>query len=173
MTHVVLLGVSVAPGTFCSRGVDVNRVQQVPEASKYTANSLISLTPETDLKRYMQFVKLTSGRFTNDISAKQKKLYYTFFFNLCGGTFGTAATTGLLYQPRMIGDGDLDTIWTVSCQLLVPAALPPEKQPALSIGRKTCEPHGASEHCPCRESNADSAVFQFVVYLLHRPSYPR
>jgi hypothetical protein len=29
-----------------------------------------------------------------------------FFFNLCCGTLGTAATTGLLYQPRMIGDGD-------------------------------------------------------------------
>jgi hypothetical protein len=29
-----------------------------------------------------------------------------FFFNSCGGTLGTAATTGLLYQPRMIGDGD-------------------------------------------------------------------
>jgi hypothetical protein len=29
-----------------------------------------------------------------------------FFFNLCGGTLGTAATTGLLYQPQMIGDGD-------------------------------------------------------------------
>jgi hypothetical protein len=28
------------------------------------------------------------------------------FFNLCSGTLGTAATTGLLYQPRMIGDGD-------------------------------------------------------------------
>jgi hypothetical protein len=24
---------------------------------------------------------------------------------LCDGTLGTAATTGLLYQPRMIGDG--------------------------------------------------------------------
>jgi hypothetical protein len=29
-----------------------------------------------------------------------------FFFNLCGGTFGTAATTGVLYQPRIKGDGD-------------------------------------------------------------------
>jgi hypothetical protein len=29
-----------------------------------------------------------------------------FFFNLCGGTLGTAATTGLLYQTRMVGDGD-------------------------------------------------------------------
>jgi hypothetical protein len=28
------------------------------------------------------------------------------FFYLCGGTLGTAATTGLLYQPRMIGEGD-------------------------------------------------------------------
>jgi hypothetical protein len=27
---------------------------------------------------------------------------YRFFFNLWGGTFGTAATTGLLYQPRVI-----------------------------------------------------------------------
>jgi hypothetical protein len=32
------------------------------------------------------------------------------FFNLCGGTLGTAATTGLLYQPRMIGDGDCGKI---------------------------------------------------------------
>jgi hypothetical protein len=32
------------------------------------------------------------------------------FFNLCGGTLGTAATTGLLYQPRMIGDGDCGEI---------------------------------------------------------------
>jgi hypothetical protein len=33
-----------------------------------------------------------------------------FFFNLCGGTSGTAATTGLVYQPRMIGDGDCGEI---------------------------------------------------------------
>jgi hypothetical protein len=33
-----------------------------------------------------------------------------FFFNLCSGTFGTAATTGLLYQTRMIGDGDCGEI---------------------------------------------------------------
>jgi hypothetical protein len=29
-----------------------------------------------------------------------------FFFNSRGGTLGTAAITGLLYQPRTIGDGD-------------------------------------------------------------------
>jgi hypothetical protein len=29
-----------------------------------------------------------------------------FFFNLCGGTLGTGAITGLLYQSLMIGDGD-------------------------------------------------------------------
>jgi hypothetical protein len=28
----------------------------------------------------------------------------------CGGTLGTAATTGLLYQPRMIRDGDCGEI---------------------------------------------------------------
>jgi hypothetical protein len=33
-----------------------------------------------------------------------------FFFNLCCGTLGTAATTGLLYQTRMIGDGDCGEI---------------------------------------------------------------
>jgi hypothetical protein len=35
--------------------------------------------------------------------------FFTFllaFFNLCGGNLGTAAATGILYQPRMIGDGD-------------------------------------------------------------------
>jgi hypothetical protein len=35
---------------------------------------------------------------------------FFFFFNLCGGTSGTAATTGLLYHPRMIGDGDCGEI---------------------------------------------------------------
>jgi hypothetical protein len=29
-----------------------------------------------------------------------------FFFNLYGGTWRTAATTGLLYQPQMIGEGE-------------------------------------------------------------------
>jgi hypothetical protein len=32
------------------------------------------------------------------------------FFYLCGGTLGTAATTGLLYQPQVIGDGDCGKI---------------------------------------------------------------
>jgi hypothetical protein len=33
-----------------------------------------------------------------------------FFLTLCGGILGTAATTGLLYQPRKIGDGDCGEI---------------------------------------------------------------
>jgi hypothetical protein len=33
-----------------------------------------------------------------------------FLFNLCGGTWDTAATTGLLYQPRMMDDGDCGEI---------------------------------------------------------------
>jgi hypothetical protein len=31
-------------------------------------------------------------------------------FFVCGGTSGTAANTGLLYQPRMIGNGDCGEI---------------------------------------------------------------
>jgi hypothetical protein len=37
-------------------------------------------------------------------------LHVNFFFNLCGGALGTAATTGLLYQPKIIGDGDCGEI---------------------------------------------------------------
>jgi hypothetical protein len=33
-----------------------------------------------------------------------------FFSNLCSGTLGTAATTDLLSQPRMIGEGDCGEI---------------------------------------------------------------
>jgi hypothetical protein len=36
--------------------------------------------------------------------------FLVFFFYLCGETLGTAATTGLLYQPRMINDGDCGEI---------------------------------------------------------------
>jgi hypothetical protein len=38
--------------------------------------------------------------------AASRPLRFFFFFNLCGGTLGTAAITGLLYQPQMIDDGD-------------------------------------------------------------------
>jgi hypothetical protein len=41
------------------------------------------------------------------------KVYFLmppFFFWLRSGTLGTAATTGLLYQPKMIGDGDCGEI---------------------------------------------------------------
>jgi hypothetical protein len=35
---------------------------------------------------------------------------FNFLFNLCGWTLVTAATTGLLNQPRIIGDGDCGEI---------------------------------------------------------------
>jgi hypothetical protein len=41
---------------------------------------------------------------------EHKKNWGVFFLISCGGTLGTAATTGLLYQPRMIGDGDCGDI---------------------------------------------------------------
>jgi hypothetical protein len=40
MTHVVLLGVSLAPGTFRSHGVDVSSFRQLADAPKCTANNL-------------------------------------------------------------------------------------------------------------------------------------
>jgi hypothetical protein len=48
---------------------------------------------------------------SHSLSDMQVCMYATvfkiFLFNLCDGTFlDTAATTGLLYQPRMIGEGD-------------------------------------------------------------------
>jgi hypothetical protein len=39
-----------------------------------------------------------------------KQLAPFFFLNFCCGTLGTAATTGLLYQPRKIGEGDCGEI---------------------------------------------------------------
>jgi hypothetical protein len=42
---------------------------------------------------------------------KSQRKKWTLFFNLWGGTLGTAATTGLLYQPRMIGDWRLWRNW--------------------------------------------------------------
>jgi outer membrane receptor for Fe3+-dicitrate len=43
-----------------------------------------------------------------NVGWSEKASFY--FFLLVGGTFGTAATTGLSYQPRMIGDGDCGEI---------------------------------------------------------------
>jgi hypothetical protein len=40
----------------------------------------------------------------------RKKRTFIFFFKLCGGTFGTAAITGLLYQPQMIGEVILEKL---------------------------------------------------------------
>jgi hypothetical protein len=51
-----------------------------------------------------------------DVSSSNRRetflclLQELFFFNLCGGTLVIAATTGLFYQPRLIGDGDCGEI---------------------------------------------------------------
>jgi hypothetical protein len=37
-------------------------------------------------------------------------LFFVVVVNLYSGTLGTAATTGLFYQPRMTGDGDCGEI---------------------------------------------------------------
>jgi hypothetical protein len=44
-------------------------------------------------------------------ASRQKCITQKFFFlNLCSGSLGTAATTGLLYQPWIIGDSDCKEI---------------------------------------------------------------
>jgi hypothetical protein len=44
------------------------------------------------------------------MNVRSFQIHMYFFFNLCGGTLGTAAATVLLYQPRMVGDGDCGEI---------------------------------------------------------------
>jgi hypothetical protein len=46
------------------------------------------------------------------LHVEEMKLYINcvVFFRLCAGTLGTAATTGLLYQRRVIGGGDCGKI---------------------------------------------------------------
>jgi hypothetical protein len=45
---------------------------------------------------------------SNNVISPHSEIF--FFFILCGGTLGTAATTGLLYQSRMICVGDCGEI---------------------------------------------------------------
>jgi hypothetical protein len=45
-----------------------------------------------------------------EFSYSKQAVSTTIFFYLCGGTWGTAGTTGPLYQPRIIGDGDCGEI---------------------------------------------------------------
>jgi hypothetical protein len=42
---------------------------------------------------------------------------YVFFFLFVRWDLGTAATTGLLYQPRMIGDGDCGEIGGINIDM--------------------------------------------------------
>jgi hypothetical protein len=48
--------------------------------------------------------------YLNDLSVSLWSFIKIFLFNLYGRTLGTAATTGLLYQPRMTGEGDCGKI---------------------------------------------------------------
>jgi hypothetical protein len=58
--------------------------------------------------------KIKINRFSQTFSTiwttENDDRYIGFCYNLCGGTSGTAATAGLLYQPRMIGEGDCGEI---------------------------------------------------------------
>jgi hypothetical protein len=57
--------------------------------------------------KYAQIVENVGNNLPDYMASHPRR---QFLFSLCGGTLGTAATTGLLYQPRMIGDGDCGEI---------------------------------------------------------------
>jgi hypothetical protein len=55
-------------------------------------------------------VPIIEGRFIENIFKVNGGKIILFFFLFSCGTSGTAASTGLLYQPRMIRDGDCGEI---------------------------------------------------------------
>jgi hypothetical protein len=56
------------------------------------------------------YVQMISSAPLSQTSDVLPFFYFYLFFYLCDGTLGTAATTGLLYQPWMIGEGDCGEI---------------------------------------------------------------
>jgi hypothetical protein len=67
--------------------------------------------PIASIFRYFLFLCNLFNDTVNTLGRRLMTIYlltvfFKPFFNLCGGTLVTAATTDLLYQPRMIGDGD-------------------------------------------------------------------
>jgi hypothetical protein len=69
--------------------------------------SLVQQTKEINPKNKTRLIYL---KCQIAVFSKRHKMLFNFLLNLCSGTLGTAATTGLLYQPRMIGDGDCEEI---------------------------------------------------------------
>jgi hypothetical protein len=62
--------------------------------------------------RYSRFICCVDGYNHIVLYTQQDAIYKVCedSFNYWGWTLGTAATTGLLYQPRMIGDSDCGDI---------------------------------------------------------------
>jgi hypothetical protein len=52
----------------------------------------------------------TGGLVYINVAQVHSSIIINVIFYFYGGTLGTPATTGLLYQPRMIGDGDCGEI---------------------------------------------------------------
>jgi hypothetical protein len=71
-----------------------------------------NLLGETEKKNHKNISQHTTflGRDSNRAHLEYRSTALSFLFNLCGGTLGTAATIGLLYQPRMMGNGDCEEI---------------------------------------------------------------
>jgi hypothetical protein len=74
-----------------------------PFPSRFTTKTFMHYTCPAHLI-FLIIILITSGE------EYKFSPVHNFFFYLCGGTLGTEATTGLLYQLRMIGDGDCGEI---------------------------------------------------------------
>jgi hypothetical protein len=78
--------------------------------------------PRNQIHNFVESVEIMGQRSDGDqrkrndshtelaVAGGQKLGINDFFFNSWGGTLGTAATSGLLYQPQMICDGDCGEI---------------------------------------------------------------
>jgi hypothetical protein len=71
---------------------------------------LLFLAPQDGAGASCVLISSPHMRSTLFLAMNTDHIYCNFFFNLRGGTLGTAATTGLLYESRMIGDGDCGEI---------------------------------------------------------------
>jgi hypothetical protein len=122
-----------------------------------------------------------------------------FSFNLCGRTLGTAATSGLLYQPWMIGEDDCGEIWWNQdwqgnpkySEKTCPSATlsttnPTRLDPGLNSGRRGGKPatnrlsYGATSQpfrsylisCRSSTSSFNNICTNITYHLLYVPLWP-
>jgi hypothetical protein len=101
-----------------------NKIKDIIKSSKWKNSKGYDDIPQSILKISMPFIlsplvyicnkslslgifptRLTYSQITPIFKKGDETVITNYFFYWWGGTFGTVATTGLLYQPQVIGDG--------------------------------------------------------------------